>query len=117
MDSTKLVGLSCNTPGRGACRPVSAWRTRCGCPTGRRRRTTPRWCRLRCSCSIPRRRQREVGEVESGNDDTADQTRLVVAGAGPLPMARRHNELGLFSGEDVSAEQMRCGAFLFGSDL
>ena len=39
--STKVVGRYWNTPGHAVCRPESAWRTRCGCPTVRPRRTMP----------------------------------------------------------------------------
>ena len=58
------------------------------------------------------------GEMEFlGAEVAICATRLVVAGTGPLPMSRRHNELWLFAGEDIGTEQMRCGAVLFGSDL
>ena len=55
-------------------------------PDGSTAPGTPRWCRRRCSCSVGRSGQREVGVVESGYDDTADQRGFVVARAGPLPV-------------------------------
>jgi hypothetical protein len=32
-------------------------------------------------------------------------------------MARRHDELGMFAGQDVRAEQMCCGGVLFGAEF
>ena len=56
------------------------------------------------SCSVSRRGQREVGEVETRHHHAADQARLVVAGPGALPVPGRHDELWLLPGEDIAAE-------------
>ena len=55
-------------------------------------------------CSVGRRAEREVREVETRDHHAADQARLVVTGAGALPVSRRHDDLGLFSGQDIGTE-------------
>src|SRR5215212_9731341 len=118
MASTKVVGHCWNTPGFAACRPASGWRTRCGCRTARPLSTTPRWCPRRSSFSVGSRgRQREVGVVETRYHYTADQAGHVVLGTGALPVSWRHDNLRLFSCENIGTKQMRCGTALFGSKL
>ena len=106
----KLLAATGTRRGAWACRPASAWRTRCGCPTVRRHRTTPRWCRRRWRCSVGRGGQREVGEVEARHHDAAHQRGLVVTGAGALPVPRWDQQLRLLTRVDVAAEQKRCRA-------
>src|SRR5690242_15730012 len=77
----------------------------------------PTWCRRRCGCSAGRGPQREVGVVEPRYHDATDQRRLVVTRAGALPVPGWHHQLGVFVGRNVTAEQMRCGARLFGAEL
>src|SRR6476469_6233391 len=115
--STKVVGRCWNTRVRGACRRESASRTLCCCRTARSPRTTPRWWRPPWRCSVGRRGQREVCEIEAGHHDTCDKRRLVVARPGTLPVARGDRELRLLACGDVAAEQMRCGSRLFGAEL
>ena len=115
--STKVVGHCWNT------RVCAGVQTRIGMedtlrlPDGSTHRTTPRWCRRRCSCSVGRSGQREVGEVETRHHDTADQSRARRHGAGRAASAPVGRRSAAAPRRDVGAEQMRCGAVLFGSDL
>ena len=59
-------------------------------------------------CSVGRGGQREVGEVESGHHDAADQCGLVVARAGTLPVSGRNEQAAAARRRDVAAEQKRC---------
>src|SRR5690349_4894444 len=115
--STKVVGRCSHTRGGAACRPVLVSRTLCGCQMVRHRPGTPNLCPLPCRCSVGRRPESEVREVESRDHDAADEARLVVARSGALPMPWWNDDLGRLARRDVRTEQMRCGGVLFGTEL
>ena len=68
-------------------------------------------------CSVGRRAEREIREVETGYDDAADQAGLVALRPGTLPVPGWHQELRALAGVDVGAEKMSRRALLVGADL
>lgn len=68
-------------------------------------------------CSVGRRPEREIREIETGYDNTADQARLVSLRSGALPVPGWHQELRALAGVDVGTEKMSRRALLVGADL